>query len=71
MVPMRDLDRRPAKPAEVAEHLRKSEKTLRNWRALGIGPPYYKVAGGGILYRWPEVEKWLTSQAIDPAARTA
>ena len=62
---------RPGTPAEVADYLHKSEKTLRNWRSLGIGPPYYKPVGGGILYRWPEVEKWLTSQAVDPATRPA
>lgn len=55
---------------EVAAHLRKSPKTLRNWRCDGVGPPYLKV-GGGVLYRWREVEKWLTSQTVDPAGRTA
>lgn len=56
---------------EVAEYLRKSPKTLRNWRCTGIGPPYLRPEGGGILYRWPEVERWLADQAVKPAGRTA
>jgi predicted DNA-binding transcriptional regulator AlpA len=59
---------RPGTPEEVAEYLQRSEKTLRNWRATGTGPPYIKVAGGGVRYRWPDVEKWLSGQRIDPAA---
>lgn len=59
---------RPGTPEEVAEYLQKTEKTLRNWRNLGIGPPYLKVEGGAIRYRWPEVEKWLSSQAVTPRA---
>jgi hypothetical protein len=61
---------RPGTPSEVAEYLQKTEKTLRNWRNLGIGPPYIKVEGGAIRYRWNEVEKWLTGQQVHPA-RTA
>lgn len=61
---------RPGTPDEVAEYLQKTEKTLRNWRSAGIGPPYIKVEGGAIRYRWSEVEKWLTGQQVNPA-RTA
>lgn len=64
---------RPATPEEVAEYLQRDEKTLANWRSLGIGPTYIKMAGGGIRYRWPDVEKWLTGQVVHPsvASRTA
>jgi hypothetical protein len=57
---------------EVADYINKSEKTLANWRSLGIGPAYIK-AEGGILYRWRDVEKWLASQLVTPSAasRTA
>ena len=63
---------RPATPKEVADYLQRSEKTLANWRCSGIGPPYVK-AEGGVLYRWPDVEKWLASQLVSPAvaSRTA
>jgi hypothetical protein len=58
---------------EVAEYLRKTEKTLANWRSLGIGPPYIKVHGH-ILYDWPSVHAWLAGQQVDPrpaGSRTA
>ena len=56
-------------PAEVAEKIRKSEKTLANWRSLAIGPPYHKV-NGRILYDWADVRAWLAAQRRD-LARTA
>lgn len=52
-------------PAEVAEYLRKTEKTLANWRSLGIGPRYTK-AGGTIRYDWADVRAWLDSEAVAP-----
>jgi predicted DNA-binding transcriptional regulator AlpA len=58
---------RLGKPEEVADYLQKTEKTLRNWRNLGIGPPYIKVEGGAIRYRWSDVEKWLARQRVEPA----
>lgn len=62
--------KQPGTPREVAEYLQKSEKTLANWRSLGIGPPYIKPAGT-IRYRWSDVEKWLTSNAVTPQASHA
>lgn len=56
-------------PAEVAEVVRKSPKTLANWRSLEIGPPYHKV-NGRILYDWRDVRSWLAEQRHD-MARTA
>ena len=60
---------RPATPKEVADYLQKSEKTLANWRCVGVGLPYIK-AEGGVRYRWNEVEKWLSAQQVRPV-RTA
>jgi Helix-turn-helix domain len=59
-------------PDEVAECLRKKPKTLANWRSQGIGPAYLKVEGG-VVYRWADVEKWLTSKVVHPSitARSA
>lgn len=47
-----------ATPAEVAAYLRKSVKTLANWRARGIGPKWIKV-GHSVMYRARDVERWL------------
>lgn len=49
-------------PPEVADLLRISEKTLRNWRASTPprGPAYVK-AGALVRYRRGDVEKFLTA----------
>lgn len=47
-----------ALPGEVAAFLRKSEKTLANWRSHGIGPRYVKV-GHSVLYDWRDVRAWV------------
>lgn len=50
-----------ATPQEVAGYLRKNTRTLANWRSLGIGPSYVKTGNGSVLYRWDDVDAWLTS----------
>lgn len=45
-------------PKEQAEYLHMSEKTLANWRYLGLGPPYLKI-GAKILYEAADTELWL------------
>lgn len=44
---------------EVAERYRKeiSVGTLRNWRAMRIGPPFVKI-GKAVLYPVQELDKW-------------
>ena len=46
-------------PEEVSERYRGevSPGTLRNWRALRVGPSYVKV-GKGVLYPISELEAW-------------
>ena len=51
-----------ATPREAAEHLQVSEKTLRNWRSLRIGPRSSKV-GGRVRYRWEDLDRWFDSRA--------
>lgn len=41
-------------------------QTLRNWRSLGFGPPFYKI-GKNVFYRGEEVREWIESQRIVPA----
>jgi Helix-turn-helix domain len=43
---------------EAAKFLMMTEKTLRNWRSLGIGPPYAKYVGK-ILYRLSDLKAYL------------
>jgi len=49
-------------PDEVAERYRGgvSVGTLRNWRALRIGPAYLKI-GKAVLYPLEELEAWDAS----------
>lgn len=44
---------------EVAERYRKeiSVGTLRNWRAMRIGPPFVKI-GKAVLYPVQELNEW-------------
>jgi hypothetical protein len=46
-------------PDEVSERYRGeiSTGTLRNWRAMRIGPSYVKV-GKGVLYPVSELDAW-------------
>lgn len=55
------LDARLWTPEQVAERYRASEKTLANWRSLGIGPAYVK-AGRRVLYRETELARWEQSR---------
>lgn len=46
-------------PEEVSERYRGSVSvgTLRNWRAMRIGPPFVKI-GKAVLYPAGELEAW-------------
>ena len=44
---------------EVATILELSPRTLRNWRARGLGPPYTKVHGTRIAYPIDGLTNWL------------
>jgi hypothetical protein len=39
-----------------------AEKTLRNWRVSGDGPPFFKVMGHP-RYRLDDIERWITEHA--------
>jgi predicted DNA-binding transcriptional regulator AlpA len=52
--------RRPlATPQEVAEFLAVPESRLRQWRYLGTGPAYRKLANHLVRYQWADIEDWL------------
>ena len=51
-----------ATPEEVAEYLRVTVKTLKNWRCLRTGPRFTK-AGRLVRYRWVDVDKWHDERA--------
>lgn len=52
-------------PEEVAERYRGSvsEGTLRNWRAMRIGPTFIKI-GKAVLYPTSELDAWDEKNTI-------
>lgn len=39
-------------------------KTLRNWRSMKIGPPYFKIESC-VRYKAADVEEYLNSKRIE------
>lgn len=49
---------------QVSERLNLSVQTLRNWRCLGVGLPYYKISRA-VRYRVKDVENYLASKRVE------
>lgn len=47
---------------DVAAYLRKTPGTIANWRSEGTGPPFIRVGGHDIRYRWADIEAWIAQQ---------
>lgn len=50
-------------PKAVAQIYKFSEKTLANWRTLGIGPDFFKV-GNRCFYRRTEIEEFVEMRRV-------
>lgn len=50
-------------PKEVAAELKVHTDTLKNWRAAGTGPKWFRMGPRLIRYYAASVEDWKTSQA--------
>lgn len=46
---------------EAAPCVGVAEKTLNNWRVLGLGPKFIR-AGGRIVYDPSDIEEWKSAQ---------
>lgn len=59
-------------PDEVAERYRNeiSAGTLRNWRAMRVGPSYLKI-GKTVLYPIAELEGWERKNLVACSVRVA
>ncbi len=53
------------KPAEVAQMLGISTRTLNRWHALRFGPPRCKI-GRVVLYRKSAIFAWLEANEMKP-----
>lgn len=61
-------DDRCLKTSEVAEYLGLSTKTLRSYRADGLGPDYVKF-GRMVRYRLSDVKNWRDSRLHTPSKK--
>ena len=59
-------DDRCLKTDELAKYLGMSAKTLKTYRADGLGPAFVKI-GRMVRYRLSDVNKWRDSRVYDPA----
>lgn len=48
---------------EAAKVIDVTTGTLRQWRYIGSGPPFYKMPTGGVRYDIDEVLAWAKSGA--------
>ncbi|HUF09741.1 MAG TPA: helix-turn-helix domain-containing protein [Rhodothermales bacterium] len=51
------------KPAQCAQLLGITDRTLRDWESRGEGPPRHILPGGLIRYCRDEVDAWLRTPA--------
>ncbi|MGB8388757.1 helix-turn-helix transcriptional regulator [Mycobacterium sp.] len=49
-----------ATPAEVAEALHTTTASLAQMRYRGAGPTFVRAGKKRVLYRWMDVEQWIT-----------
>ena len=49
-----------ATPAEVAEALHTTPASLAQMRYRGDGPKFVRAGRRRVLYRWVDVEQWIT-----------
>jgi hypothetical protein len=55
--------------AEAAEHIRRPQSTLRQWRYLGKGPDYVKQGTekrSYVFYRRSDLDAWLDASTVHP-----
>jgi hypothetical protein len=57
--PVTSVLRALGKASEVAAALRTTPAALAQMRYRGDGPPFFRL-GRRILYRWEDVEQWIT-----------
>ena len=53
----------------AAQELGLQVQTLRNWRCLGLGPPYVRIGTRTIRYDMCDLEKFISGNRVDPFRR--
>lgn len=54
---------------EAAAYVRRTPASLAQLAYLGAGPKYLRPTAKSVLYRKSDLDAWLDSSVIDPAAR--
>lgn len=49
-------------PREAARRLGVAERTLRQWRTDGTGPPHVRLGGRSYRYRPADIDAWIDAQ---------
>jgi predicted DNA-binding transcriptional regulator AlpA len=50
---------------QLAKALNVSTRTVDKWIAEGSAPPYTRLPGGMLRWRWGDVLAWLRSHRVD------
>jgi predicted DNA-binding transcriptional regulator AlpA len=57
--------------AQLCEMLHVDDRTTLRWRNAGGGPPFVRVGPRRILYRWVDVEAWISAHTYPHRASEA
>jgi predicted DNA-binding transcriptional regulator AlpA len=50
---------------ELGKALHISVRTVDRWIADGTGPPYIRLPGGTLRWRWGDVRAWLEARRVE------
>ena len=50
--------------AELARHVKVNPRLPAHWRCQGTGPPYIRIGGRRVVYRWADVRAYLAAQTF-------
>lgn len=62
---MNSLHFRLLSTRDVADLLGVSARTVEDWRALSVGPPYIRMGTRTVRYRSDSLEEWIASRQSD------
>ena len=50
---------------ELAKAVRVSVRTVDRWIADGTGPPFIRLPGGTLRWRWGDVRAWIEARRVE------
>jgi predicted DNA-binding transcriptional regulator AlpA len=50
---------------QLAKALNVSTRTVDTWISTGTAPPYTRLPGGMLRWRWGDVREWLREHRVD------